>query len=121
MPDPVEELLSSYPEGIRAIIRELRKTARNAMPGAHEFLYYDAVNYSLDDSPLRRICYISPMHDHVTIGLLFGARLSDKYGLLRGNGKNARHIKIKTLKEAKNPAIKELVKAAWVQGPGRVS
>jgi hypothetical protein len=30
------------------------------MPDAHEFIYHDAVGYSLSDSPFDRICYIAP-------------------------------------------------------------
>ena len=116
MPDPVKEFLSNYPEEIRTIIGELRKMARSAMHGAHEFLYYDAINYSVDDSPLGRICYITPMQTYVTLGFLFGARLDDPHHLLQGIGKRARHIKIRTMDEAKNPTIKELVKQAWTHG-----
>jgi hypothetical protein len=114
--DVVEEFLSNYPEEIRRIIAELRKMARNLMPRAHEFLYYDAINYSIDDSPLGRICYISPMEKYVMFGFLFGARLDNQHRLLQGSGKRARHVKIRTLKEVKNPALKELVKAAWTHG-----
>jgi hypothetical protein len=91
------------------------------MPRAHEFLYYDAVNYSLSDSPLERICYISPAQTQVTLGFLFGAYLDDKHHLLQGIGKRARHIKIRTFEEAKNPALKELVKAAWTNGAASIS
>jgi hypothetical protein len=116
MPDPVEEFLSNYPEEIRTIIKDLRNMARSAMHGAHEFLYYDAINYSLDDSPLRRIFYISPMQTSVTLGFLFGAHLDDQHHLLQGSGKRARHVKIRTLEETRNSALKELVKAAWTHG-----
>src|SRR5207245_9871949 len=92
------------------ITEELRHMARRAMPRAHEFLNYDAVNYSLSDSPLERICYISPAQSQVTVGFLFGASLDDQHHLLQGIGKRARHIKIRTLEEARNPAFKELVK-----------
>jgi len=112
----VEEFLSSYPEEIRRISVELRKMARNTMPRAHEFLYYDAINYSLDDSPLRRICYISPMEKYVTLGLLFGAQLADRHHLLQGSGKRARHVKIRTLEETRNSHLKELLKASWTLG-----
>src|SRR5437660_871144 len=95
--------------------------ARKAMPRAHEFLYYDAINYSLSDSPLERICYISPAQSHVTLGFLFGAHLDNQHHLLQGIGKRARHIKIRTLKEAKNTALKELVKAAWNDGAASIS
>lgn len=116
MTDVVEEFLSNYPEEIRKISAELRNTARRAMPKAHEFLYYDAINYSLSDSPLGRICYISPMQAQVTLGFLFGASLDDRHHLLQGIGKRARHVKIKTLEEARNPTLKELINAAWTHG-----
>jgi hypothetical protein len=116
MADPIEEFLSNFPGEIRKITGELRKIARSAMPRAHEFLYYDAVNYSLNDSPLGRICYISPMEKYVTVGFLFGARLDDPRHLLEGSGKRARHVKINTMDKAKNPALKDLVKAAWTHG-----
>jgi hypothetical protein len=118
--DVVEEFLSNYPEEIRRISVELRKMARNTMPRAHEFLYYDAINYSIDDSPLRRVCYISPMEKYVTLGFLFGAQLDDQHHLLQGSGKRARHVKIRTLEETRNSAFKELVKAAWTHGANPV-
>lgn len=119
--DVVKEFLSNYPNQIRMITEELRHMARRAMPRANEFLYYDAVNYSLSDSPLERICYISPAQNQVTLGFLFGASLDDQHHLLQGIGKRARHIKIRTLEEAKNPALKGLVKAAWNDGAASIS
>ena len=121
MVDVVEEFLSNFPDQIRKITEEVRHMARRVMPRAHEFLYYDAVNYSLSDSPLERICYISPAQTQVTLGFLFGASLGDQHHLLQGVGKRARHIKIRTLEEARNPAIKELVKAAWTDGAASIS
>lgn len=117
MKDVVEEFLSNFPEAVRKITNELRKIVRDVMPKAHEFLYYDAVNYSTNDSPLSRICYLSPAQDYVMVGFLFGAHLNDQHNLLHGGGKQARHIKIKTMKEAKDRAVKDLVKAAWNHGP----
>jgi hypothetical protein len=114
--DVVDEFLSNYPAEIRKISAELRKIARKVMPKAHEFLYYDAINYSLDDSPLARVCYISPMEKYVTLGFLFGSQLDDQYHLLQGSGKRARHVKIRTLEETRKSALKELVQAAWTHG-----
>src|SRR3989442_10190272 len=119
--DVVKEFLSNYPDEIRMITEDLRPTARRAMLRAHDFLSYDAVNYSLSDSPLERICYISPAQNQVTLGFLFGAHLDDQHPLLQGIGKRARHIKIRTLEEAKNPALKGLVKAAWNDGAASIS
>src|SRR5712691_2936561 len=121
MVDVVKEFLSSYPDQIQKITEEVRHMARRAMPRAHEFLYYDAVNYSLSDSPLERICYILPAQTQVTLGFLFGASLGDQHHLLQGIGKRARHIKIRTLEEARNPGLKELIKAAWTNGAASIS
>ena len=116
MADVLEEFLLNYPEEIRRISVELRKMARHMMPRAHEFLYYDAINYSLDDSPLKRVCYISPLEKYVTLGFLFGAQLYDQHHLLQGSGKRARHVKIRTLEETKNSDLRDLVKEAWTHG-----
>ena len=121
MADFVEGFLSNYPEEIRAIGRKLRDMAKHAMRGAQEFLYYDAINYSLTNSPLDRICYIRPLQKRVTLGFLFGRQLEDPDHLLQGIGKRARHIKVRTLEDTKNPALKQLVKAAWTDGADSVT
>src|SRR5438094_10153903 len=112
MVDVVKEFLSNYPEGVRKITLELRKMTRKTLPRAHEFLYYDAINYSLDDSPLKRVCYISPMEKYVTLGFLFGAQRDDLYDLLQGSGKRSGHARIRTFEETRNAAFKELLTAA---------
>lgn len=121
MSDTVEEFLLNYPEEIRTISRELRAMARRAIRGAHEFLYYDAINYSLSNSPLERICYVRPLKKRVTLGFLFGRRLDDPHRLLQGTGKRMRHIKVRALEDARNPALEELVKAAWADGADAVA
>jgi len=116
MSDSVEMFLSNFPEEIQTISRELRSMARRAMPGAHEFLYYDAINYSVSNSPLERICYIRPLEKRVTLGFLFGRQLDDPHHLLQGTGKQTRHVKVRALEDTRNPALEELTKAAWANG-----
>ncbi len=120
MVDFVEEFLSNYSEEIRTISRELRAMGRRAMPGAHEFLYYNAINYSLGNSPLDSICYIKPLTKRVTLGFYFGRQLDDPHHLLQGTGKRARHVNFRTLEDARNPVLRELVKAAWTDGADSV-
>jgi len=57
---PVEEFLSSLLAGVQAIARKLVGVARKRMPGAHEFIYHNAVGYSVSDSPFDGICCIAP-------------------------------------------------------------
>jgi hypothetical protein len=112
----VQEYLSNLPPDVQAITRELCIAARRNMPGVHEFMYHDAVGYSLNDSAFDRICYIAPQKKgYVNLGFFFGAVLPDPEKLLVGEGKRLRHVKIWNVDEAKNPALAKLIAETWKQ------
>jgi len=46
------------------------------------------------------------------LALCAGAAFEDKYGLLRGVGKHARHVKLKTLEDVKKTALRYYVRQA---------
>jgi hypothetical protein len=87
----VNEWLEQFPPNLQKITRELIGAARKNMPNGHEFIYHDAVGYSINDSPFNRICYIAPQ--------------KTGHEWLIGDGKRLRHVKIRSVDEAKNPAI----------------
>jgi hypothetical protein len=119
---PVEEFLSSFPTDVQAITRELVIVARKRMPGAHEFIYHDAVGYSLSDSPFDRICYIAPQKKgYINFGFFFGAGLEDPKELLIGEGKRLRHVKVWSGAEARNPALAKLIAQTWKEAPESVA
>jgi len=110
----VEEWLVNLPLDLQAITRELIEVARKNMPDVHEFIYHDAVGYSVNDSPFDRICYIAPQKKgYVNFGFFFGAGLPDPKKLLIGDGKRLRHVKIWSVEEAKNPALAKLITTTW--------
>jgi len=118
----VEEYLSNLPRDVQAITRELVAVARKNMRRVHEFIYHDAVGYSVNDSPFDRICYIAPQKKgYVNFGFFFGAGLPDPKKLLIGEGKRLRHVKIWSVDEAKNPALAKLIAATWKQAPESVA
>jgi hypothetical protein len=51
-------------------------------------------------------------YHHVNLGFYYGAGLPDPEGLLEGSGKELRHIKIHTLEQVKQPAVRKLVEEA---------
>jgi hypothetical protein len=119
---PVEEFLSNLPADVQAITRELCTVARKQMPGAHEFIYHNAVGYSTSDSPFDRICYVWPQKKgYVNFGFFFGADLPDPKQLLIGAGKRLRHIKIRKVDEAKDPALAKLIAATWKEAPASIA
>ena len=110
----VQAWLANLEPDIRSITKQLRAVARKHMPGAHEFIYHDAIGYSVSDSPFDRICYIAPQKKgYVNFGFFFGAGLPDPQKLLIGEGKRLRHIKVWNVDEAKNPALAKLIAATW--------
>jgi hypothetical protein len=119
---PVEEFLSNLPSDVQAIARELVAVARKKMPGAHEFIYHNAVGYSVSDSPFERICYVWPQKKgYVNFGFFFGAGLPDPKKLLMGEGKRLRHVKIWSVDEAKNPALAKLIVQTWKDAPESIA
>jgi hypothetical protein len=56
--------------------------------------------------------YISVQSSHVNLGFYHGASLADPDGLLEGTGKGLRHTKIRSLSEAKRPAVATLLREA---------
>ena len=53
--------------------------------------------------------YIGAQKSHVNLGFFHGTALNDPAGLLEGTGKKLRHVKVRNMTEAKNPALKRLV------------
>lgn len=118
----VQDWLAKLDPEVRAITKALRAVARKNMPRAHEFIYHNAIGYSVNDSPFDRICYIAPQKKgYVNFGFFFGAGLPDPKNLLIGDGKRLRHVKIWNVEEAKNPALAKLISATWKQAPESIA
>ena len=117
MQDPIEEFFGGYPPEVQSISRILRSLVRNVIPQANEILYAQEnhIAYSLSKSRRDTICYICPLKDYTRLGFMYGTYLPDPYQLLTGEGKRLRHVKVRTGEEAKNPALKQLVEAAWAE------
>ena len=110
----VEKWLANLPSDVQAITRELRAVASRNMPKAHEFIYHDVIGYPVSESPFDRICYVTPQKKgYVNFGFFFGAGLPDPEKLLNGDGRRLRHVKVWSVKEAKNPALGKLIAATW--------
>lgn len=117
----VEEFLSNLAPDLQTITRELVAVARKNMTDAHEFIYHNALGYSVSESPFDRICYIAPQRGYVNFGFFFGVNLPDPKHLLVGEGKRLRHVKVRSVEEAQNPALGKLVAATWKEAPGSIA
>jgi hypothetical protein len=111
--------MSSFPTtsgAVRAILAEVRKLVRDTIPGATETFYHGALGYGPNSSGSDRILYIAPQNGYVNLGFFFGVGAPDPTGLLEGSGKRMRHIKIRIVLAAQNPALVPLIREGWANG-----
>ena len=65
----------------------------------------------INDAPFG---YVNVFKAHVNVGFYCGARLQDPAGLLEGNGKRMRHVKLKPGSKLDTAALSALIDAAYL-------
>jgi len=112
------ELLQPYAEGIQKLALAARKLILEAAPEASEFVYevYTiADHFTFTGRPGDAFVFTTTHANWVNLGFNFGSTLPDPRGLLRGDGKWIRHIRISQPADVDVPGVRELLKAAIAQ------
>ena len=60
----------------------------------------------------KLLAWFSPTKKGITFSFTYGAVFEDKYKLLKGSGKAARHVKIAAVKEVNKAALRYYIKQA---------
>lgn len=116
MDQTIDDLFPTAPTSVRAILAPVRRLVRDAVPEATEICYHGSLAYIPTPSGSDMILYVAPQNGYVNLGFFFGAGVTDPLGLLEGSGKRMRHIKIRTVHAAQNPALIPMVREAWANG-----
>ena len=107
-----EDVVANVPAETRAImeffrnlIAELHEDAIEvARPGER------SIGYGIGPKKMSETyAYIMPQGKYVNLGFYQGASLSDPSGLLEGTGKALRHVKVRSVLEAKNLTVRALI------------
>ena len=104
-----EEYLADQAPKQRSIIRALRKFVKREAPQLQESVKWGNGCWLKGTVP---IAYVYSGPDHVQFGFFGGARLTDAKGLLRGEGKFVRLIRLLKPSEIDEPAFRALLKQA---------
>jgi len=114
MTDEVLSFLSSYDPQVRELALKARALVLEIFPQAVEQIDLPArmLAYGLDRTYKGMLCVIMPLKAAVNLGFARGADLPDPARLLEGTGKRARHVKLRTLEDLDNPALRELLQFA---------
>jgi hypothetical protein len=109
------QLLLPYGELVQQLALAARKLILQEAPQASEFVYevYTiADHFTFTQRPSDAFVFTTTHANWVNIGFNFGTRLADPAGLLRGDGKWIRHVRIAQPVDLDAPGLRELVRTA---------
>lgn len=114
----IAAFLAGYPPEIRAISQRLRELVASEAPDAIEMLFarHNNIGYALSDNMRDLMLYICPLAGWVRLGFYYGGGLADPNHLIEGAGKRMRHVKVRTMEQANDPALARLTAAGWIAG-----
>lgn len=112
------KLLLPYGEVIQELALAARKLILEEATEANEFVYevYTiADHFTFTERPSDAFVFVTTHAHWVNLGFNFGSLLPDPHGLLRGEGKLIRHIRIAQAADLNATGVRKLVRAAIAQ------
>jgi hypothetical protein len=112
------KLLQRHREVVQRLALAARELILEEAPEASEFvyeLYTIADHFAFTERPSDAFVFTTTHANWVNLGFNFGSLLPDPYGLLRGEGKLIRHIRMARAADLDRPGVRELVRAAIAQ------
>jgi hypothetical protein len=108
--------IGKFEPGMQRLIRAARKRMRGLVPGASELVYdnynFFVIGYGPGPRASEAIFSLAAQASGLSLCFLQGARLPDPGGLLRGDGKVVRSIRLETVAVLDRPEVLALVDAA---------
>lgn len=113
-----DELIADVEPRSKKIARRLRSFIFDIHPDAVEVVRLGdrAATYGVGPKKMSEAyAYISPQKEYVNLGFFYGTSLEDPEGLQEGTGKAMRHVKVRSVEEADQPAVRRLIEAAFAE------
>ena len=110
-----KELMALTEPAMQPIARRLRDVIIKVDPSNVEVVRLGdrAATFGLGPKKMSEgYVYIMPHSSWVNLGFYKGALLSDPAGLMEGTGAKMRHVKIRSIEDAEQNAVRTLIKAA---------
>ncbi|HEU4867099.1 MAG TPA: DUF1801 domain-containing protein [Actinomycetota bacterium] len=101
-------IVQKVPPEFHDVVSLVRRSMAEGAPEATEKISYGMLMWA-GRWPLA---WISPTKKDITFGFRAGAYFDDPYGLLKGTGKHARHVKLKTVEAADQEALRHYIQQA---------
>ena len=101
----LDQYLSKYDKEMGSLARDLRNMILEQVPDMNEVIKWKNLFYEKKGF----VCAIVIHKDHVNLQFARGTELEDPEGILEGNGKKIRHVKINNTKEINSNILKNMV------------
>jgi hypothetical protein len=99
---------AKVPDHYRPIVAALRDLVRECAPDAAEVVMYGSPAWKAH----KALAIISVSKTHLTFAFERGAEFDDPHGLLAGSGKKTRHVKLKSLDDVNEAALRDYITQA---------
>ncbi|GAA4796239.1 DUF1801 domain-containing protein [Lysobacter hankyongensis] len=103
----LQDLRITHPD-LHAIVQAVRALAHDATPQCTERVMYGGILFAAP----AQYCGVFAYSAHVSVEFGKGAELDDPHGVLEGNGKFRRHIKLSTLDDIASKHLKHYIAQA---------
>jgi hypothetical protein len=113
-----EELMEMTVPEIRPIARRLREIVADIDPNHVEVVRLGdrAATFGVGPKKMSEAyTYILPHNKWVNLGFFRGSLLPDPAGLLEGTGAKMRHVKIRSVAEAEQAAVRRLIEVSLAE------
>ena len=110
-----DEVIAKASPEIQALAHAARALLADIMPGITEVPWarQRIAGYGVGPKKMsEHFCYLAPFKKHLNFGFMYGAHLPDPENLLEGSGADLRHVKIRSLADIEDPALRQLVEEA---------
>ena len=122
VPDPARQLaafIAKFEPKMQTLIRAVRRAVRRRLPTANELVWdnynFFVIGYSATERPSDSILSIAAGASGVGLSFYRGSTLPDPKGILLGEGKQNRFIRLDSAKILERPEVEALIAAAVKQ------
>jgi len=106
----IDAWLSEQSRALGSLARKWFTAMRECGPDVRELIHDGCPVACVEDAPFG---YVNVFKNHMNVGFYFGAELDDPAGLLEGNGKRMRHVKLRPGASVDWAALSTLIDAAY--------
>ena len=108
--------IAKFDPAVAAVARAAVRKMAQRLPGATQMVYDNynalAIGFAPSEKSSQAVFSIAVFPRWVSLFFFEGVQLADPTRLLRGSGRQVRHIVLKSADDLDQPAVKELMKEA---------